>query len=134
MAFPEPCEVSKRNPHVASEWEHTTLGWQIKGRQRMTVEDVFVALADPTRRHILDSLASQGRGTASTLAAELPVSRQAVVKHLAVLDRAGREVRYLVCPEKLAATAQWMTGLAAQWDTRLQAIKRLAESMEDQTH
>jgi DNA-binding transcriptional ArsR family regulator len=142
MAFPEPCEVSKRNPHVASDWEHATLGWQIKGRRRMTVEDVFVALADPTRRHILDSLASQGGGTATTLAAELPVSRQAVVKHLAVLDRAGlvtgrragREVRYLVCPEKLAATAQWMTGLAAQWDTRLQAIKRLAESMEDQTH
>lgn len=103
------------------------------------VEDVFVGLADPTRRRILDTLAARGGGTATTLAAELPVSRQAVVKHLTVLDRAGlvagrragREVRYLVCPEKLTATARWMAGLAAQWDGRLQTIKRLAESIEE---
>ena len=99
-------------------------------------EDVFVALADPTRRAVLDLLATRGEGTATSLAAELPVSRVAVIKHLAVLDRAGlvearrtgREVRYTVRPEQLDATARWMAGLASQWDARLAAIKRMAEA------
>jgi DNA-binding transcriptional ArsR family regulator len=99
-------------------------------------EDVFTALADPTRRTILDLLATHGHGTATTLAAELPVSRVAVIKHLAVLDRAGlvsarrhgREVRYVVEPRSLAETAAWMTRLAADWDRRLNAVKRLAEA------
>ena len=98
-------------------------------------EDVFTALADPTRRTILDLLATHGHGTATTLAAELPVSRPAVIKHLTVLDRAGlvaarrhgREVRYVVQPERLQATAAWMSRLAADWDARLAAVKRLAE-------
>ena len=70
-----------------------------------------------------------------TLAADLPVSRVAVIKHLAVLDRAGlvksrragREVRFSVRPEQLQATAAWLSRLAADWDSRLNAIKRLAE-------
>jgi len=74
-------------------------------------EDVFVALADPTRRAVLDLLATRGEGTATSLAAELPVSRVAVIKHLAVLDRAGlvqsrragREVRFAVRPAQLQA-------------------------------
>jgi DNA-binding transcriptional ArsR family regulator len=98
-------------------------------------EDVFTALADPTRRRVLDLLAEHGHGTATSLAAELPVSRPAVIKHLAVLDRAGlvasrrhgREVRYVVRPEPLQETAAWMTRLAAQWDARLDAIRALAE-------
>jgi predicted transcriptional regulator len=98
-------------------------------------EDVFTALADPTRRTILDLLATHGHGTATSLAAELPVSRVAVIKHLAVLDRAGlvasqrhgREVRYVVVPRSLAETAAWMARLAADWDARLDAVKRLAE-------
>ncbi|WP_030683157.1 ArsR/SmtB family transcription factor [Streptomyces cellulosae] len=106
---------------------------------RAAVDDVLVALADPMRRRILAVLAAQGAGTATTLAAELPVSRQAVVKHLAILDRAGlvaghrsgREVRYLLSPQRLDATARWMAGLAAEWDVRLRAIKRLAESAPD---
>ncbi|MFG2375228.1 ArsR/SmtB family transcription factor [Streptomyces sp. NPDC048504] len=106
---------------------------------RAAVDDVLVALADPMRRRILAVLAAQGAGTATTLAAELPVSRQAVVKHLAILDRAGlvaghrsgREVRYLLSPQRLDATAQWMAGLAAEWDVRLRAIKHLAESAPD---
>ena len=104
--------------------------------EREAVEDVLAALADPMRRRILDVLAAHGPGTATTVAAALPVSRQAVVKHLAVLDRAGlveghrsgREVRYLVHPQPLDATAQWMADLAAEWDLRLHAIKRIAES------
>ena len=103
-------------------------------RPRVT-EDVFTALADPTRRTILDLLASHGHGTATTLAAALPVSRPAVIKHLAVLDRAGlvaarrhgREVRYVVQPAPLQETAAWMARLAAEWDARLAAVKALAE-------
>ncbi|WP_020574668.1 ArsR/SmtB family transcription factor [Actinopolymorpha alba] len=99
------------------------------------VDEVIVALADPTRRRILDVIAAHGEATATTLAAELPVSRQAVVKHLAVLDRSGlvqgrrqgREVLYAVRPDRLDATARWMAGLAAKWEARLAGIKRLAE-------
>ena len=101
-------------------------------------EDVFSALADPTRRSILNLLATHGHGTATTLAAELPVSRPAVIKHLTVLDRAGlvaaqrhgREVRYVVRPDRLQATAAWMSRLAAQWDARLAAVKALAEGAD----
>jgi DNA-binding transcriptional ArsR family regulator len=96
---------------------------------------VFAALADPTRWSVLSLLAERGEGTATTLAGDLPVSRVAVVKHLAVLDRAGlvsgrragREVRYTVRTDQLEATARWMAGLASEWDTRLAAIKRMAE-------
>ncbi|MFD5083776.1 ArsR/SmtB family transcription factor [Kitasatospora sp. NPDC058406] len=102
------------------------------------VDGVLGALADPTRRRLLDLLAAQGEATATTLAGRLPVTRQAVVKHLAVLDtaglvtgrRAGREVRYAVRPEALDATARWMASLAADWDRRLARIKLLAESAE----
>jgi DNA-binding transcriptional ArsR family regulator len=98
-------------------------------------DTVMAALADPTRWRVLNLLAERGEATATTLAGELPVSRVAVVKHLAVLDRAGlvdsrrqgREVRYSVRTEQLDATARWMAGLAAEWGQRLAAIKRLAE-------
>ncbi|WP_031160351.1 ArsR/SmtB family transcription factor [Streptosporangium roseum] len=101
-------------------------------------DSVLVALADPTRRQLLDLLAAQGEATATTLAGRLPVSRQAVVKHLAVLDaaglvsgsRVGREVRYAVRPAALDATARWMAALAADWDRRLANIKRVAEEVE----
>ena len=99
-------------------------------------EEVFTALADPTRRRVLDLLAEHGYGTATTLAAVLPVSRPAVIKHLAVLDRAGlvaaqrhgREVRYVVQSAPLQETAAWMARLAATWDARLDAIRALAEA------
>ncbi|MFG2176870.1 ArsR/SmtB family transcription factor [Streptomyces niveus] len=102
------------------------------------VDGVFVALADPTRRKLLDLLAAQGEVTATTLADGLPVSRQAVVKHLTVLDaaglvsgrRTGREVRYAVRPAALDATARWMATLAADWDRRLANVKRIAEAAE----
>jgi len=102
------------------------------------VDSVLVALADPTRRQLLDLLAAQGEATATTLAERVPVSRQAVVKHLAVLDgaglvsgsRVGREVRYAVRPAALNATARWMAALAADWDRRLANIKRVAEAAE----
>jgi len=99
---------------------------------------VFAALADPTRRQVLGLLGAEGERTATALAERLPISRQAIVKHLAVLDeaglvtgrRAGREVRYAVRPEALEATARWMAALANDWDRRLETIKRLAETTE----
>lgn len=98
--------------------------------------EVFAALADPTRWQVLNLLAEHGRATATSLSAELPVSRVAVVKHLAVLDRAGlvesrregREVRFTVLTESLQETALLMGRLATEWDTRLSAIKRFAEA------
>ena len=100
------------------------------------VTEVLSALADPTRRRILDALSVHGEATATVLATELPVSRQAIVKHLAVLTRAGlvaghregREARYTVLPERLNVTARWMDRVASEWDTRLSVIKRLAEA------
>ena len=100
--------------------------------------EVFAALADPTRWRVLTLIAERGEATATTLAGEMPVSRVAVIKHLAVLDRAGlvearrkgREVRYTVKPDKLTATARQLNAIAGEWDARLAAIKRLAEADE----
>ena len=100
------------------------------------VDELWAAVADPTRRRLLDALLAQGEATATTLARELPVTRQAVAKHLAVLDRAGlveggrqgREVRYAVRPERLDLAARSLARVASQWDQRLLAIKRIAES------
>ena len=103
-----------------------------------TVDSVLGALAEPTRRQLLDLLAEKGEVTATALAERLPVSRQAVVKHLNVLDAAGlvtstkvgREVRYSVQPAALNVTARWMSSLASEWDRRLNRIKHLAEAAE----
>lgn len=103
------------------------------------IEVVLVGLADPMRRRILKALSAAGGATATQLAQELPVTRQAVVKHLAVLHdaglvvarRIGREVRFSVAPGPLERTAQWMTELASEWDRPLQAVKRLAEAAAD---
>ncbi len=99
------------------------------------IEPVLAALADPTRRRVLDAVASRGEATATMIAAELPVSRQAVVKHLGVLDqaglvtgrKAGREMLYTARLEPLADAARWMDAVAAEWDSRLARLKRLAE-------
>jgi DNA-binding transcriptional ArsR family regulator len=89
-------------------------------------DGVFAALADPTRRTVLESLVHGGASTATGLAARLPVSRQAVGKHLAVLERAGlvrarrvgRESRYEPRTAALTGTASWLTVPAAEWDDR----------------
>jgi DNA-binding transcriptional ArsR family regulator len=87
---------------------------------------VFEALADPLRRRLLSQL-SFAPATATELAAELPITRQAVAKHLASLsqagllvrERTGRDVRYRVTPEPLTEAASWMAQVAGQWDDRL---------------
>jgi ArsR family transcriptional regulator, cadmium/lead-responsive transcriptional repressor len=98
-------------------------------------DELWAAVADPSRRRLLDVLLAHGEATPTVLAAELPFTRQAVTKHLAVLDRAGlvlsrrqgREVRYTVCPERLDAASDAMAAVAARWDRRLRAIKQIAE-------
>lgn len=98
-------------------------------------DEVLVALADPIRREVLAVLAREGGATSTSLAASLPITRQAVAKHLTVLDRAGlvrahragREVRYEVVLQPLRRTTRWMDTIATQWEHRLNAIKDLAE-------
>jgi DNA-binding transcriptional ArsR family regulator len=93
---------------------------------------VFDALADPNRRYVLEALAERETATATELAAELPVTRQAVAKHLAALNEAGlvesrregRETRYELTPAPLGIAMDWMASVGAQWDTRLVALRR----------
>jgi DNA-binding transcriptional ArsR family regulator len=102
----------------------------------VTEEALLEAVADGSRRRVLDLIVAHGEATPTGLAAELPFSRQAVAKHLAVLNRAGlvessregREVRYSVRPGQLELAARAMARVAARWDARLDAIKRIAES------
>jgi ArsR family transcriptional regulator, cadmium/lead-responsive transcriptional repressor len=101
-----------------------------------TDDALWSAIGDPSRRHILDLLVSNGEVSASWLAGRVPFSRQAVAKHLAVLERTGlvsrrkhgREVLYQVEAHRLDQAARAMAELAARWDRRLDAIKRLAEA------
>jgi DNA-binding transcriptional ArsR family regulator len=91
---------------------------------------VFSALADPTRRAVLRSIASGEASTATELAARLPVTRQAVQKHLALLEQAhlvdgarvGRETRFAATPAPLTDAIAWMTAVGEQWDDRLAAL------------
>jgi ArsR family transcriptional regulator, cadmium/lead-responsive transcriptional repressor len=100
------------------------------------VDELWSAIGDPTRRRVLDVLLDRGETTATVLAGELPITRQAVAKHLTVLNRAGlieprrqgREVRYAIRPQRLDAATRSMAQVAAEWDARLAAIKRIAES------
>ena len=101
-------------------------------------DDLWSAIGDPTRRRLLDLLLAGGQGTATTLSAQLPVTRQAVTKHLVVLDRvglvraaaAGREKRYQVDEAQLARAASQLNAVGTQWDARLARIKRLAEAID----
>jgi DNA-binding transcriptional ArsR family regulator len=93
---------------------------------------VFDALADPNRRYVLEALAERDTATATELAAELPVTRQAVAKHLTALSeaglvesrRAGRETRYELTPAPLGDAMDWMAGVGAEWEARLAALRR----------
>lgn len=101
-------------------------------------DDLWSAIGDPTRRRMLDLLLSDGPGTATTLSERLPVTRQAVSKHLVLLDRvglvratsAGRERRYQVDEAQLARAVAQLADVGATWDARLRRIKRIAEAIE----
>jgi predicted transcriptional regulator len=104
-------------------------------------DDLWSAIGDPTRRRLLDLLLAQGQGTATTLGQQLPVTRQAVAKHLVVLDRvglvratpAGREKRYRVDDVQLARAVAQLSSVGSAWDARLRRIKRIAEAIQ-RTH
>lgn len=90
----------------------------------VAVDRVFYALADPTRRHILEELGSNGPRSASALSAQADISRQAIAKHLTIMEeaglversRAGREVVFAVDAHQFAATGRWMQRIAQRWD------------------
>jgi DNA-binding transcriptional ArsR family regulator len=101
----------------------------------MDVDAVFAALADPTRRDVIRRLAREP-ASASRLAGELPVSRQAIAKHLAARDRAGlvaarregRELNYVLNPAPMGEAMAWMAGVGAEWDARLARLAARARS------
>jgi DNA-binding transcriptional ArsR family regulator len=97
-----------------------------------TAEQVFVALADPSRRAILAALASGGPATATDLAGRLPITRQAIAKHLTLLTEAGlvtaepgerRRVRYRLQSAPMRVAQQFLAALARDWDGTLDALK-----------
>ena len=107
----------------------------------MTVDvddELWSAIGDPTRRRMLDLLLADGEGTATSLSEHLPVTRQAVAKHLGVLDRAGlihvtpagREMRYRVDDAQFARAVAQLAAVGTAWDARLRRIKRIAEAVQ----
>ncbi len=92
---------------------------------------IFLALADPTRRLLLQYLCEEGSGTAAGFATRLPITRQAIIKHLVTLEQvglvtarqSGRERRYVPRPEALSTVTTWIGEIEAQWDQRLAALR-----------
>ncbi len=101
-------------------------------------DDLWSAVGDPNRRRMLDLLLSEGSGTATSLSEHLPVTRQAVAKHLVVLDRvglvhgttSGREKHFRVDQAQLARAVAQLTEVGEAWDSRLQRIRRIAETIQ----
>jgi DNA-binding transcriptional ArsR family regulator len=97
------------------------------------LDTLFGALSDPTRRLLVERLLTKGPATATVLAESTPLTRQAVLKHLQVLeaagllarDRVGREVHYRVTPKPLASAVGWILDTAGQWDTRIDRLRKL---------
>jgi DNA-binding transcriptional ArsR family regulator len=103
-------------------------------------DEIWSAIGDPTRRRLLDLLLAEGVGTPTSLSDRLPITRQAVTKHLGVLDRAGlvhatplgRERRYEVDEAQLARAVRQLSQVGSTWDARLNRIKRIAEQIQRQ--
>jgi DNA-binding transcriptional ArsR family regulator len=99
------------------------------------VDAVFTALADPTRRLVIEVLTKDGANTATGLASVLPMTRQAVSKHLDILQRAdllklrqrGRDKFYYLNPEPLEQASLWISAIAARWDERLASLNEFLE-------
>ena len=100
---------------------------------REAPDAVFAALADPTRRRVLRLVAERGPTSATLLERELPVTRQAIVKHLGRLsraglvasERAGQEVRYALVPQPLDDVSQWIAAIGSRWDERLARLRQV---------
>ena len=101
-------------------------------------DDLWSAIGDPTRRRMLDLLLADGAGTPTSLSERLPVTRQAVSKHLVILDRvglvhvtpSGREKRYQVDEAQLARAVAQLADVGSTWDARLRRIKGIAEAIQ----
>jgi DNA-binding transcriptional ArsR family regulator len=99
------------------------------------IDSVFGALADPTRRRVVETLARGGTVTASGLAEQLPITRQAVAKHLSAMrgadlvtsKKVGRETHYELRPKPLDDAVDWIQAVSAEWDGRLDALRRSVE-------
>lgn len=97
---------------------------------------VFNALADPTRRHLVEALAAKPGATATGLASSLPISRQAVAKHLKLLaeaglvssQRQGREALFRLETQPLADAVAWIGAVGGEWERNLGGLRRLLES------
>lgn len=105
----------------------------------LAVDDVlWSAIGDPMRRQMLDMLLVEGDATATSLSEHLPVTRQAVAKHLAVLARAdlvhasavGREMRYRIDAAQFARAVAQLAAVGTAWDARLSRIKSIAEAIQ----
>ena len=104
-------------------------------------DELWSAVGDPIRRRMLDLLLSEGGGTSTSLSEQLPVTRQAVAKHLAVLDRVGlvhattngRERQFRIDQTQFARAVAQLADVGAAWDSRLRRIKRLAEAIQRTT-
>ncbi len=99
---------------------------------------IFAALADPTRRQLLTHLAESSPKTATQLATEYPITRQAILKHLTILAEAGlvtvqqqgRDKQYTLTPEPLVEVEQWVKAISTRWEARLLRLKTFLETEE----
>jgi ArsR family transcriptional regulator, cadmium/lead-responsive transcriptional repressor len=104
-------------------------------------DELWAAIAEPSRRRLLDALLLNPGSSASALARELPLTRQAIAKHLTVLEQSGlvtntkvgREVQYSVDPERMQAASRILQDAGSSWDQRLHAIKQIAEALKDES-
>jgi DNA-binding transcriptional ArsR family regulator len=102
-------------------------------------DQLWAALADPTRQRLVDLILAADGATATALARDVPITRQGIAKHLAILERAGlveasragREVRFTVRRDRLDVASRYMARVLDQWDQRLATIKHLAETEHD---
>jgi DNA-binding transcriptional ArsR family regulator len=129
---PEPPRAADSGVGTATRAADGGAGTATRAEMEAVAEQVFVALADPSRRSILATLASGGPATATDLANRLPITRQAIAKHLALLSEAGlvtaqpgerRRVRYRLHSAPMQVAQQFLAALARDWDGSLDALK-----------
>lgn len=109
-------------------------------RTPRAAQPLFAALADPMRRSLIANLAKKSPKTATQLATEYPITRQGILKHLTILQKAGlvrvsqagRDKRYFLQPEPLSEVERWVDEIGALWDRRLLRLKTLVEREEEQ--